>query len=388
MNIKEVWDIAKESFREWQEDKAARLAAAVSFYTIFSLAPLLVVLVGILGLVLGGQEGAQQVLLSQIRQATGGRIGAEGGLLTEVIQNASVQGGAGLATIIGIGVLLFGASTIFAQLQDAMNSIWEVKDDPNAGWLEKVKDRALAFVMVLGIGLILLVFFLVNPIIVGALQIAADFLPGSAFIFPILNLLISAVVFTLCIALVYKYLPDVKIDWEDVLLGAAVTAVLLAIGNLLIGIYLGFNTLSSIYAGAGSLVVILLWVFFASQIFFFGAEFTQVYARRHGKQVVPEKGAVRLTEAERAKQGMPHEGAEKREPLAGQSPAAVQAYQADPFVAYGAQREKAKRVIVPVEQPKVLPPAEPSILAFSAVLATLVGFVSGLVIQRGSRTKG
>ena len=278
MNARTIWTLLKETFSEWSEDKASRLAAALAYYTIFSLAPLLIIAIAVAGLVFG-QEAAQGELVAQIQ----GLVGQEGAKLIEtMIQSASKPTSGIIATAIAIATILFGASGLFGQLQDALNTIWEVKPKPERSILGMVKDRFLSFTMVLGIGFLLLVSLIISAVLSALNPYLTDLLPGSIYLIQILNVVISFGVITLLFAMIYKVLPDVKIAWGDVWIGAAVTSLLFTLGKFLIGLYLGNSSAGSAYGAAGSLVVLLLWVYYSAQILLFGAEFTQVYAKRRG----------------------------------------------------------------------------------------------------------
>ena len=298
---KVLFGLLKETFQEWQDDKASRLAAALAYYTVFSLAPLLTIAIAIAGAIFG-EKAAQGQLVGQI-QGLVGDSGAE--VIQSAIQNASKPNIGSIASIISIVVLLFGASGVFAQLQDALNTVWEVEVDPQLGIWGFIRKRILSFGAVLGIGFLLLVSLVVSAALSGLSNYMSDVIPGIDLLWRLLNLTISFTVITFLFALMYKYLPDVKIKWSDVWIGAAITSVLFALGKYALGLYLGRSSFGSIYGAAGSLMVLLAWIYYAAQILFFGAEFTQVYARRYGSQIVPDDHAISLSEEGRAKQGIP-----------------------------------------------------------------------------------
>lgn len=301
MNIKTILDLLKETFSEWNKDKASRLAAALAYYTVFSLAPLLIIVIAIAGSVFG-EEAARGELVGQI-QGLVGRDGAE--FIETAIQNASQPTTGTIASIISVVVLLFGASGVFAELQDALNTVWEVQPKPERGIINFIRTRFLSFTMVLGVGFLLLVSLVISTALTALISYFSHLLPaGIEFISQLANFIASFAITTLVFGLIYKVLPDVKIAWSDVWIGAAITSVLFSIGRYLLGQYLGNSSFGSTYGAAGSLVVILAWVYYAAQILFFGAEFTQVYARRCGSQIVPARNAVPLTDEARAEQGM------------------------------------------------------------------------------------
>jgi membrane protein len=306
MSVSDVIPLVKETFSEWSADKASRLAAALAYYTVFSLAPLLIIVIAIASVVFAN---AQQQLLEQVQQL----VGAEGAEQVRTMIEQTSQPSASIpATIIGVVTLLLGASGVFGQLQDSLNTIWEVQPKPGRGILAVVKDRFLSFSMVLGIGFLLLVSLVVSTALSALTTVVGEELGIAAAAGQVANIVISFAVTTLLFAMIYKVLPDVEIDWSDVWIGAAVTALLFTLGRFLIGLYLGRSAVGSAYGAAGSLVVILLWIYYSAQILFLGAEFTQVYARRHGSRIMPAANAIRMTQAARINQGMP-----KRKNLAG-----------------------------------------------------------------------
>ena len=298
---KVLFSLLKETFQEWQDDKSSRLAAALAYYTVFSLAPLLIIAIAIAGAIFG-EEAAKGELVGQI-QGLVGDSGAE--VIQGAINNANKPDTGNIASIISIVVLLFGASGVFAQLQDALNTVWEVESDPKLGIWGFIRKRILSFGAVLGIGFLLLVSLVVSAALSGLSNYMSDLIPGVDLLWRLLNLVVSFIVITFLFALMYKYLPDVKIKWSDVWIGAAITSVLFAIGKYALGLYLGRSSFGSVYGAAGSLMVLLAWIYYAAQILFFGAEFTQVYARRYGSQIVPDEHAIPLSEETRAKQGIP-----------------------------------------------------------------------------------
>jgi membrane protein len=313
MNLGAVWDLLKEIFSEWSEDKAARLAAALAYYITFSLAPLLLIVIAIVGL-LFGQEAVQGRVVEQIQ----GLVGPDGAQLVQTMLQSTRQSGSNIvATLIGIVTLLLGATGVFVQLQDALNTIWEVAPKPGRGVLGMVKDRLLSFTMLLGIGFLLLVSLAVSAGLAALSSFLGDLLPGLFEVAKVLDFVISLGVITLLFAMIYKFLPDVKIRWGDVWVGAAVTSLLFTVGKFLIGLYLGYSSAASVYGAAGSLAVLLIWIYYTAQIVLLGAEFTQVYAKRYGSRIVPGADAMFTSDEMRAQQGMPR--AEERQRAAEQA---------------------------------------------------------------------
>ncbi|OUL35170.1 YihY/virulence factor BrkB family protein [Nostoc sp. 106C] len=294
MSWQAIWKLFQETFKEWSEDKASRLAAALAYYTIFSIAPLLIIVIAIVGAVFG-EEAARGEIVRQI-QGLVGRPGAE--FIETAIQNANQPQTGTIASIISILVLLLGATGLFNELQDALNTIWEVKPKPGAGVNNMVRQRVLSFAMVLGIGFLLLVSLVVSAGLTALVTFFSNLVPGVDFIWQIVNFILSFAITTILFGLIFKVLPDVKITWGDVIIGASITSILFSIGRFLLGQYLGNGGFGSAYGAAGSLVVILAWIYYAAQILFFGAEFTQVYARRYGSGIRPTKNAVPLNSPE------------------------------------------------------------------------------------------
>lgn len=290
MNLQVIWQLFQETFKEWSEDKASRLAAALAYYTIFSIAPLLIIVIAIAGAVFGS-EAAKGQIFRQIQ----GLVGTDGAQFIEIaIKNASQPHAGTIASIISLVLLLLGATGLFAELQDSLNTIWEVKPKPGRGVINIIRQRFLSFAMVLGIGFLLLVSLVISAALTAVVTYFSNVLPGIDFIWRLINVLLSFSITTVLFGLIFKVLPDAKLTWSDVLIGSAITSLLFSIGKFLLGQYLGNSSFGSTYGAAGSLVVILAWVYYAAQILFFGAEFTQVYARRYGTRIVPTKHAVPL----------------------------------------------------------------------------------------------
>jgi membrane protein len=292
------WEMLKMTCQDWSEDKAPRLGAALAYYTVFSLAPLLIIVLAIAGLMFD-----PNTVRSQISQQTGlGEQGEEG--LAMLVSGAERHDAGILATILGVVAILFGATGVFVQMQDALNTIWEVEPKPGQGVWGFIKNRVLSFTMVLVIGFLLLVLLVISAALHGIQEYLGHLLPMPGWTAQVLDIVISFGGVTLLFAMIFKYLPDVKIRWRDVWLGAAVTALLFTIGKFLLGLYLGRESFESAYGAAGTLVIIMLWAYYSSQILFFGAEFTQVYARSYGRRIQPADNARPVTAEGRAQQGL------------------------------------------------------------------------------------
>ncbi|MGB7085814.1 MAG: YihY/virulence factor BrkB family protein, partial [Phormidesmis sp.] len=289
MSLSDFWSLLKQTVAEWQRDKVSRLAAALAYYTTFSLAPVLVIVIAIASF-LFEQSTVQSRIVEQL-QGLLGQGGAD--LVQEMLTSKQGQSSDGIwATVISVGLLIVGASGLFIQLQDALDTVWNVVPRKDAGIWKLIRDRLLSFGMVLVIGFLLLVSLLLSAALSAVNGLFGDVLPGWEIGWQLLNAAISFGVITLLFALIYKILPDAKISWSDVWIGAAITALLFTIGKALIGLYLGNSSVASAYGAAGSFVVLLLWIYYSAQILLFGAEFTQVYANRFGSNIRPDENAT------------------------------------------------------------------------------------------------
>jgi membrane protein len=273
--------LAKETVVRWTEDKASALAAALAYYSLFSLAPLVLIAVAVAGLVFG-QQAAEGQLYTQLAGLIGDASAkAVQGLVANLHQQ---QAGGVVATIVGVATLLFGATGVFAQLQDSMNTIWKAKPPTTNTILDFLRVRLLSFSMVLGIGFLLLVSLVLSAVLAAVGDYLGSFLPGGAALGQALNATVSLVVVTVLFAMIYKLLPDTYVAWRDVWLGALVTSMLFTIGKVAIGYYLGKASVASSYGAAGSVVILLLWVYYSSMILYLGAEFTHVYSMHYGSR--------------------------------------------------------------------------------------------------------
>ena len=298
--LPDLLDIFKRTYQDWKEDHASRLAASLAYYTIFSLAPLLVIAIAIAGFIWRHED-----VEAQIMAQSQSLVGAEGAtFISDMIRSASNPTEGILATIIGIVTLLFGALGVFNELHNALNVIWEVKEEKVESFLQAVKkaliDRFLSFTMVLVIGFLLLVSLVISAGLSATQELVGNTFPIPEFLLQFINLIISIGVITLLFALIYKYLPDAEIPWRYVWLGAFVTAILFSLGKLAIGLYLGNSAIASSFGAAGSLVLLLVWIYYSAQILFFGAEFTQAYANKYGQKIPPENGAAKSGSDSRA----------------------------------------------------------------------------------------
>jgi membrane protein len=289
MGLKDWSGIFKETFREWNRDNATRLSAALAYYTVFSLAPLLIIVIAIAGFFFG-REAVQGEVVSQLNDLVGQKSAET---IQSAIKSASSKPADGIiSTVIGVLMILFGASGVFGELQSSLNTIWNVQPKGNRSWWMIIKERFISFSAVLGVGFLLLVSLVVSAVISAVGRYLGGVLPFSEAILQIINFIVSLGIITILFALIYKILPDAKIAWRDVWVGAGITALLFTIGKFLIGFYLGKSTATSAYGAAGAILVILLWAYYTSMILFFGSEFTQVYANQFGSGLKPKANAV------------------------------------------------------------------------------------------------
>ena len=279
--IKVVWNLLKDTAAEWSRDEAPRLGASLAYYAMFSLAPLLIIAVAISGLVFGRVAATDQIV-GQIQ----GLVGEDTAMTIQTMIAKSNQPATSIfATVIGLVALLFGASGVFGELKHSLNAIWDIEPGPKRGVWATMKAKFFSFSMVLGTGFLLLISLVINAGLAGIDNIVTGLLPDWVVITQIFNFIISTTIITVLFVLIFKYVPEAKIAWADVWVGALATALLFTLGKALIGLYIGYSSLSSTYGAAASLVVILLWVYYSAQILFFGAEFIQVYANTYGSRI-------------------------------------------------------------------------------------------------------
>ena len=288
--------LLKQTFQEWLQDKAPQLGAALAYYTVFSLAPLILVLLAIVGFLFRDDPaGAWNKITQQMSYFLDPSALQ---VVQDIAEKASQPGKSVIATIIGVTLALFGASGVFGQLQDALNTIWGVKAKPGTGIWGFLRARFLSFAMVAGICFLLLVSLAIEALLKGFSHYVQSVVPGGIVIALTVYLVFDFAVVVLLFAMIFKFLPDVKIQWRDVWIGAVMTAIFFGIGKWALGLYLSSGAAGSAYGAASSLITLLLWVYYSSQILLFGAEFTQVYADRAGRGVEPSEYAVRVQTSE------------------------------------------------------------------------------------------
>lgn len=286
-----AWELVKQTVNEALDDKVPRLSAALSYYSIFSMAPLLLIAIAIAGAVFG-EDAASGLLYSRLESTIGARGAAA---VQEMMVRTRQPSDNVLASLTGLVVLIVGAGGVFGQLQDALNTVWGLQVRPGRVLRTLVRDRFLSFTMVLGIGFLLLTSLVLTTM----LQLATGWIERVAHVpaavWSALNSVVSFVVIAALFGALFKFLPDADIEWRDVRDGAVLTAALFVVGRYLLGWYIGREATTSVYGSAGSLVLILLWVYYSSLILLLGAEFTQVHARSRGREIRPDARAVRVT---------------------------------------------------------------------------------------------
>jgi membrane protein len=297
--VRSWWPLLVTCYNDWSEDRALRFSAALAYYSIFSLAPLVIIAIASAGLFFGEQAARGQIF-QQIEWLIGAKGAAE---IQAIIQASSDKPKSALATVIGLGTLVLGASGVFAQLKDALNAIWGVRLKKSASVSAMIKDYLLSFSIVLAIGFLLIISLLFSAALQAINTYMKDAIPLPSFAAP-LGGLVSFGLLTVLFALIYKVLPDVEIGWRDVWIGAAFTSIFFAIGKSLISLYLGTSSVSSSFGAAGALILILVWIYYSTTIFLFGAEFTKVYARKYGCGIVPSRHARLVTEEMRSEQAL------------------------------------------------------------------------------------
>lgn len=293
VGLRAIGDLLKQAAIEWWNDNTFRLSASLAFYTVFSLAPIVLIATALAGLVFGAE-----VATGELVERVDALVGPEGGrAVEEIVRTANASEGSGLAALIGVAALLVGSTAVFAEMQNALNLIWDVKPDPTRGMVAAlVRERVLSFALVLTLGFLLMVSLAADAFLAGARDLVATALPAAPWIWQGLHLAVSLGLVALLFIAIFKVLPDATIDWADVVVGGVVTALLSAGGKFAIGLYLGHTAAGSAYGTAGSFAVLLIWVYYSALVLYFGAELTHVYARRYGSRIEPAVFAARAGE--------------------------------------------------------------------------------------------
>jgi membrane protein len=289
ISFKGVWEVLKNTFKGFSDDKVTKLSGSLAYYTVFSMAPLLIMIIFLCGLFLG-REAIEGKIYEQLTGFVGHDTAAQ---LQEMIKNASLAGKSKLAAIIGGISLLIGATTVFAEIQDSINAIWGLKPKPKKGWLKMLQNRFLSFSLIISLGFLLLVSLGISALIEGlSNSLKAHFPDITVVIFYVVNLVLTLSITGSIFAVIFKVLPDAKVKLKDVWVGALVTALLFMLGKFAISFYISKSNVGSTYGAAGSLVILLLWVYYSAIILYFGAEFTKAYALKYGTEIHPNEYAV------------------------------------------------------------------------------------------------
>lgn len=291
-----AWVVLKEAFSGFMDDKCLKMSAALAYYTIFSLAPLLILAMSLAGIFLG-QEAIQGQVFGQINGLVGNDAARQ---IQDIIKNMSLSGKSNTALAVSIATLLIGATGLFIEIQDSINQIWRVKAKPKQGWLKLVKDRLLSSSLVVSLGFLLVVSLIINGMVLALSDQLTRFLPGiGVYVVTAINFVVSTAVVTALFAVIFKVLPDAKIAWKDVKWGAIFTAILFMIGQYLIGLYIDTTATGSAFGAAGSLIALLTWIYYTGAILYLGAEFTLAYASHFGVKIEPADNAVYVEQTER-----------------------------------------------------------------------------------------
>ena len=363
LNAKSLWSLTRESAAQWSADFAPSMGAALAYYTIFSIAPLLVIAIAVAGFFFGA-DAARGEIFGQLS----GLIGERGAATIEAaVASASQTGHGTFAAIAGIVALLLGATTVFGELQSDLDRIWDTPRPEHAGIRGLLRGRLLSFGMVLGIGFLLLVSLVLSAALSAIGHFWSGALPGWEVLLQIVNFVVGFVVVSGLFAMIYKFLPSCDIDWRDVWIGAAVTSLLFSIGKLLIGLYLGKSSVASSFGAAGSLVIVLLWVYYSAQIFLFGAEFTKTYSYRHGTRKHAQKPA------QEGKPSQQSPGAAPGEQPAPSRERAAPASAAQPLALASAAKDRRASVLAN--------------LRIAAGIAAAAGFVAGELMNELRRER-
>ncbi|WP_214072819.1 YihY/virulence factor BrkB family protein [Mucilaginibacter sp. dw_454] len=295
IHLKKLWKVLVATFSGFINDNGLKLSASLAYYTVFSLAPLLILVISLAGLFLGNDAAANR-LYPEIAQYVGPKAAVQ---IQDMLKSLALSGKTGIAVVIGIVTLMLGASSIFIEIQDSLNMIWRVKAKPKKGWLKLLQNRFLSFSLIVSLGFLLLASLIVNFLMDALSKKLEHFLPYvTNLLIKGINLGITLIVISTLFGIIFKVLPDVKIRWKDVRSGAIFTALLFMLGQYLIGIYLQYSAQSSAYGAAGSIILILLWIYYTAAILYIGAEFTQVYAEATGCKIEPAEYAVAVIQTE------------------------------------------------------------------------------------------
>nr|WP_294943493.1 YihY/virulence factor BrkB family protein [uncultured Mucilaginibacter sp.] len=293
--LKHVWKVLVATFSGFGSDNGLKLSASLAYYTVFSIAPLLILIISVAGLVFG-HDAATNRLQPEIEHYVGKQAAAQ---IQDMLKSLELSGKSGIAVVVSVITLLVGASSIFLEIQDSLNIIWRVKAKPKRGWVKMLQNRFLSFSLIISLGFLLLASLAINIVITALSAQITRFLPSvTKLIIQGINLGLTLIVISTLFGIIFKFLPDVKIKWKDVRSGAIFTAILFMLGQYLISLYIGYTAQGSTYGAAGSLIVILVWIYYTAAILYIGAEFTQVYAEAIGSHIEPAEYAVHVQQTE------------------------------------------------------------------------------------------
>ena len=316
--LKSLWKVLLATFAGFSRDNGLKLSASLAYYTIFSIAPLLILILSLAGIFLG-PDSASNKLYGQINQYVGAEAAKQ---IQDIIKHLQFSGKSGIALVSGVITLLIGASSLFLEIQDSLNTIWRVKAKPKKGWVKMLQNRFISFSLIISLGFLLLASLLVNIIVSAISTRLSRFLPEiTERLIEIVNLGVSFIVISILFGIIFKFLPDVKIKFKDVRSGAIFTAILFMIGQFVISLYLKYSAQGSAYGAAGSIIVLLVWVYYTASILYIGAEFTQVYAEANCSTIEPAEYAVHVqqTEIEREVDKLPPQNPQIKGELADES---------------------------------------------------------------------
>jgi membrane protein len=293
--LKGIWQVLKDSFIGFSDHKVTKLSASLAYYTVFSMGPLLIVIISLCSIFFG-REAIEGQIYGQLEDFLGASTALQ---LQDIIKKAAISGKGVIAIVIGGATLLIGATTVFAEIQDSINSIWGLKPKPKKSWLKFLQNRLMSFSVIISLGFLLLVSLGITALIDAfSNRIMASYADISVILVYIVNQIITLVVISAIFGVIFKVLPDAEIRWRDVILGAMVTAILFMIGKFGISFYISKTDVGGTYGAAGSLVILLLWTYYSSIILYFGAEFTKAYAIKYGSEIHPSQYAVSTREVE------------------------------------------------------------------------------------------
>lgn len=295
ITFKGLWEVLKNSFTGFMDDNVTKLGGSLAYFTVFSVGPMLVVIISVCGIFLG-REAIEGEIYAQLEGFLGKDTAAQ---LQDIIKKAAVSGKSNVAAIIGVATLLLGATSIFAEIQDSINRIWGIKAKPKKGWLKIIQNRFLSFSVIISLGFLLLVSLAVTSVLDGFNnRLQAAFPDVTVVLFYVINQVVTFTVITILFGVIFKVLPDAKIKWKDVMAGSMLTALLFMLGKFGISFYISKTEVGSTYGAAGSLAVLLVWIYYSSLILYFGAEFTKAYAMQFGGAIYPSEYAITVKEVE------------------------------------------------------------------------------------------